>query len=89
MKQLRVFWLKAFAYVPKEKWSKLDLRTVQGISLGYALGCKQYRILDPKKQSIKMCSVDKEERIQNCKKCRYFGIYTDGRKKCSSQKQCY
>lgn len=64
MKHLRVFGSKAFAYIPKEKQSKLDLRSKQSIFIGYALG---YRILDLKTQTVKICNavfIDEKEKFK-------------------------
>lgn len=46
MKHLRVFNCKVYAYVPKEKRSKLDLRAEEGLFIEYAPGTKGYKVMD-------------------------------------------
>lgn len=57
MKHFRVFGSKAFAYIFEEKWFKLDLRTEQGIFVGFVLGCKENRFFEPKIQTIRIFNV--------------------------------
>lgn len=49
---IRVFGCKAYAYIPSEKWSKLENRAIEGILVGYSEQIKGYRILHPKTDKV-------------------------------------
>ena len=49
---LRPFGYITYAHVPVQKRSKLDLKTVEGIFVGYCVESKAYRIFDPKKREV-------------------------------------
>jgi hypothetical protein len=44
---LKLFGCDAFAHIPKEKRSKLDMKEIKCIFIGYKEGMKGYTILDP------------------------------------------
>jgi len=47
LKYLRVFGCKAFVHIPKQKRSKLDVKSQECIMLGYSEESKAYKLFDP------------------------------------------
>ncbi|XP_073507724.1 alpha-1,3-mannosyl-glycoprotein 4-beta-N-acetylglucosaminyltransferase C isoform X1 [Phyllobates terribilis] len=54
--QLKLFRCKVFIFIPTEKRSKLQNRSMEGIFVGYSENCKGYRILDTKTDRVTMSS---------------------------------
>jgi hypothetical protein len=44
---LKVFWCKAFAHIPKENGRKLDAKSIKCIFIGYCYEFKAYKLFDP------------------------------------------
>ena len=65
---LKVLGCRAWVYIPKEKYTKLDERTWQGILVSYK-GTNQYRILDPCTGKVHVtCDVHfNKKNIYDCK----------------------